>query len=210
MTSIEHLRKVDKRLSKVIDKIGILDNPSYNNSGDGFVFLIREIVGQMISSKAKKVLYNRLLALCVNDISPQSILALSVEKLRSIGLSRSKSEYIINLATLVTDGKIDFTLLRLMSDDEVIKNLTAIRGIGNWTAKMYLIFFLQREDVLPYEDGAFLQSYKWLYNTSKVDKVSISKKCIKWKPYTSIGAKYLYRALDMGLTKQPINGFLQE
>ena len=80
MTSIKHLRKVAKRLSKVIDKIGILDNPFYNNSGDGFVFLIREIVEQIISSKVKKMLYNRLWVLCVNDTSPQSILSFWVSR----------------------------------------------------------------------------------------------------------------------------------
>jgi DNA-3-methyladenine glycosylase II len=97
-----------------------------------------------------------------------------------------------------------------LSDEEVSKRLTSIKGIGNWTAKMYLLFFLQREDILPYEDGAFLQSYKWLYNTSKVDKESITKRCKKWKPYTSIGARYLYKALDNGLVNEPIKNFLDE
>ena len=210
MESLDHLQKVDKRLSKVIEKIGILEYHSYNDSGDGFVFLVREIVGQMISSKVKKVLYNRLLELCSNEITPYCISALSVEDLRGIGLSKSKSEYIINLANLAKEGNINFSELSQMSDENVIKNLTAIKGIGNWTAKMYLIFFLQREDVLPYEDGAFIQSYKWLYNTNKTDKVSITRKCKKWTPYTSIGARYLYRALDTGLVKVPIKEFLNE
>ena len=206
--SLEHLQKVDKRLSKVIERIGVLEYHSYNDSGDGFVFLVREIVGQMISSKVKKVLYNRLLELCRNEITPYCILTLSIEDLRGIGLSKSKSEYIINLANLAKDGKINFSSLSQMSDENVITRLTAIKGIGNWTAKMYLIFFLQREDVLPHEDGAFIQSYKWLYNTNKIDKASISQKCKKWKPYTSIGARYLYRALDTGLVKIPIKEFL--
>jgi DNA-3-methyladenine glycosylase II len=210
MEPLEHLKKVDKKLSKVIDRIGILEYQSYNNCADGFTFLVREIVGQMISAKVKKVLYNRLLELCSNVISPTSILALSVEQLRSIGLSRSKSEYIINLATLTSEGNIDFKSLATLSDEEVTKRLTSIKGIGNWTAKMYLLFFLQREDILPYEDGAFLQSYKWLYNTSKVDKESITKRCKKWKPYTSIGARYLYKALDNGLVNESIKNFLDE
>ena len=75
---------------------------------------------------------------------------------------------------------------------------------------MYLLFFLQRDDVLPYEDGAFLQAYRWLYNTKKCDQKNIEKRCKKWKPYTSIGARYLYRALDTGLTKLPIKDFLAE
>lgn len=210
MESLDHLQKVDKRLSKVIERIGVLEYHSYNDSGDGFVFLVREIVGQMISSKVKKVLYNRLLELCANEITPFCISALSVEDLRGIGLSKSKSEYIINLANLTKEGNFNFSELSQMSDENVIKKLTAIKGIGNWTAKMYLIFFLQREDILPYEDGAFIQSYKWLYNTNKTDKVSVTRKCKKWHPYTSTGARYLYRALDTGLVKIPIKEFLNE
>ena len=74
---------------------------------------------------------------------------------------------------------------------------------------MYLIFYLQREDILPLEDGAFLQAYKWLYNTKVTKPQSITKRCAKWKPYTSIGARYMYRALDTGLTKIPIKKFLE-
>lgn len=95
-----------------------------------------------------------------------------------------------------------------MPDKEVMKVLTSIKGIGNWTAKMYLLFFLKREDILPYEDGAFLQAYKCLYNTKIVKPESIARKCKKCKPYTSIGARYMYRALDTGLTKIPISDFL--
>jgi DNA-3-methyladenine glycosylase II len=75
---------------------------------------------------------------------------------------------------------------------------------------MYLLFFLQREDILPYEDGAFLQAYKWLYNTKVIKPESIVRRCKQWKPYTSIAARYMYRALDTGLTKIPIKDFLEE
>lgn len=208
MEPLEHLRKVDKKLSIVIDRIGIIGCQSYNNSENGFEFLVHEIVGQMISSKVRKVLYDRLLSLCSGSITPQRILLLTIDELRSIGLSRSKCEYIVNLAALTNENKVDFSSLRQLSDEVVIKSLTAIKGIGNWTAKMYLIFYLQREDVLPYEDGAFLQAYKWLYDTNDTKAESIAKRCKKWKPYTSIGAKYLYKALDTGLTKIPIDIFL--
>ena len=86
-------------------------------------------------------------------------------------------------------------------DEEVIKELTSIRGIGKWTAKMYLLFVLDRQDILPIEDGAFLQSYKCLYKKDDISKISIGKKCKKWKPYSSVAARYLYRALDIGMTK---------
>ena len=114
------------------------------------------------------------------------------------------------MAKKVSGGEIDFDRLESMPDNEVITELTSIKGVGNWTAKMYLIFFLQREDILPYEDGAFLQAYKWLYNTKVIKPESIARRCKKWKPYTSIGARYMYRALDTGLTKIPIKDFLEE
>ena len=100
-----------------------------------------------------------------------------------------------------------FDVLREMSDEAVIKKLTALRGIGMWTAKMYLIFVLDRQDVLPFEDGAFLQSYRWLYKTTDIAPVSVKKKCAKWKPYSSIAARYLYRVLDLGLTREEFHLF---
>ena len=208
MYCIEHLKKRDYRLSKVIERIGSLDYSAYNNHQNSFLFLVREIVGQMISSSVKKVIWRRFGELCNNTITPSTVAELSLEQLRSIGLSKSKSSYILNLAKLVSNNEIDFKKMETMSDDEVIKVLTSIKGIGNWTAKMYLLFFLQREDILPYEDGAFLQAYKWLYNTKVIKPESIVRRCKKWKPYTSVGARYMYRALDTGLTKIPIKDFL--
>lgn len=82
-----------------------------------------------------------------------------------------------------------------------MKELTRLRGIGTWSAKMYLIFTLDRKDVLPYEDVAFLQTYAWLYKTDDLRPAAIIKRCKKWKPYSSIAARYFYYALDMGLTK---------
>ncbi|MCC8014242.1 MAG: hypothetical protein LIO87_03520 [Eubacterium sp.] len=82
-----------------------------------------------------------------------------------------------------------------------------ILGIGKWTAKMYLIFVLDCPDVLPVEDAAFLQAYKWLYKTEDCSEKSVYKKCKKWKPYSSIAARYLYRALDMGYTKKEFHLF---
>ena len=208
MDEIRHLKDVDKRLAKVIEKIGTLDIGGYNNHLDSFEFITREIVGQMISSSVKRVIWGRLTDLCNSKISPEVVSRLSIEKLRKIGLSQSKSMYILNFSELIIDNKIDFSKLELMSDEEVIRELTAIRGIGNWTAKMYLLFYMQRKDVLPYEDGAFLQAYKWLYNTKDTKRDSIERKCKKWKPFSSIGARYMYRALDTGLTKIPIKTFL--
>lgn len=205
--AILHLKAKDKRLAKVIERVGEIE--IYQHT-DSFYFLVREIVGQMVSAAVKKVIFNRLTSICNDNICPDTLLKLQVQDLRAIGLSNAKSLFILSLAGMVANRKIDFGTLEDMPDDEVLNKLTSIKGIGNWTAKMYLLFFLQRNDILPYEDGAFLQAYRWLYNTRKCDQRSIEKRCKKWKPYTSIGARYLYRALDTGLTKLPIKVFLAE
>lgn len=206
--AVEHLISADSRLKKVIESVGELQIYKYDSS-DVLIFLVREIVGQMISSGVKKLIFQRLLDLCNNNITPETLNNLTVEQLHEIGLSNAKSNYILNFAHLVSVKAIDFDYINSLNDDEALKELVKIKGIGKWTAKMYLIFFLQRENILPYEDGAFLQAYKWLYNTKNVTPESISRKCKKWKPYQSIGARYMYQALDRGLTKIPLKEFLE-
>lgn len=115
--------------------------------------------------------------------------------------------YIKDAITKVMSGRVDLATISGLSDSEILKKLTALRGIGTWTAKMYLIFVLDRQDILPFEDGAFLQSYRWLYNTTDTTPASVKKKCAKWKPYSSIAARYLYRILDLGLTKEDFHLF---
>lgn len=201
------LKRSDWRLAKVINEIGELN--VYGHS-DPFFFLVREIVGQMISANVKKVIFSRLLDLCGGEITPQRLLEHDILEFRAIGLSMSKSSYILNLANEVNGDNVDFASLSSMPDDEVIKRLTAIKGIGKWTSKMYLIFFLRRDDVLPYEDGAFMQGFKWLYNYKNPSITTVERICKKWKPYTSLGARYLYAALDAGLTKTNVKDFLSK
>ena len=95
-----------------------------------------------------------------------------------------------------------FDKLSTLPDEKILEQLTALRGIGMWTAKMYLIFVLDRPDVLPYEDGAFLQVYRWLYQTDDNAPKGIQQQCQGWHPYSSLAARYMYRALDMGLLKK--------
>ena len=132
------------------------------------------------------------------------------DSLRGIGLSQNKAHYIKNLAEYTLCNKIDFDSLKNLTDEEVISTLMRVKGIGIWTSKMYLIFYLKREDVLPEEDGAFMQAFRWLYNYPNPDQKTVEHVCKIWKPYSSIGARYLYAALDTGLTKIPIETFLKE
>ena len=196
--AVKYLCKKDKRLSKVIKMVG---DYTYKPYEDSFSFLTNQIIGQMLSAKVSAKISERLEAFCQGKITPKAILELDVNDMRSTGMSMIKANNIRNLAITVQNNDVSFEKLNHLDDSEVIRELTKLRGIGVWTAKMYLIFVLDRKNVLPYEDMAFIQTYSWMYKTTDVTRKSIEKKCDKWRPYTSIGARYLYKALDLGLTK---------
>ena len=200
VSSVQHLLQKDKRLSKVISIIGPITY-EIKPSSEGFSFLVHEIIEQMMSIKSGNAIYNRLEILCKGSINPNAILRLTNEEIRSIGTSNAKVSYIRCLADAVIAGTLNLNELESMNNEEVITKLTSIRGIGNWTAKMYLLFVLNRQDILPYEDGAFKQSFRWLYKTDDVSMKSIISKCKKWSPYSSIAARFMYLALDSNLTK---------
>lgn len=200
------LKRKDKRLATLIDAIGEIDCSIHT---DSFAFIVEEIVGQMLSNKVATILRDRLRMLCGGTISADRVATLSPSALRELGLSNAKASYIISFSQAVINGEIDLNALSEMNDEEAIKSLVRLRGIGNWTAKMYLLFVLNRPDILPYEDGAFIQSFTWLYNyKERPSKNEIIEKCKNWHPYSSTAARYFYRALDMGFTKYDINNFL--
>lgn len=155
----------------------------------------------MLSSKAADAISNRLYALCARDLSIDNVLKLDVTTLKGIGLSVYKAQYIMTVAEFTKNNPSFFDELCNLPDEEVIARLTQIRGIGPWSAKMYLIFCLNRLDVLPYEDGAFLQAYRWLYGADELKPTAIKTTCASWAPYASLAARYLYRALDEGITQ---------
>lgn len=198
--SVQYLCKRDKRLAKVISMVGPITYSPHED--DPYRFLIHEIIEQMLSVKAGQKIFSRLEELCAGEINPDSISALTDEQIRGTGTSNAKVEYIRNLTGALESGTLSFSKLSEMPDKEVIREMTKIRGIGTWTAKMYLMFVLNRPDILPVEDGAFLQGYRWAYKTDDCTPASVTKKCKKWKPYSSIAARFFYRALDMGMTKE--------
>lgn len=196
--SVQYLCKKDKRLAKVISMVGTITYTPFESS---YQFLIETILGQMLSNKVAGIICERLEKLCDGSITADAICKLSDAELKSIGTSNAKISYIRSLTNAIKSGEIQFDTFTDMSDAAVIKKLTSLHGIGNWSAKMYLIFVLNRPDVLPYEDVAFLQGYSWAYKTTDFSPKTIAAKCKKWKPYTSIAARFLYYALDNGLTK---------
>ena len=202
---VQYLCKKDKRLAKVISMVGPITYSPHED--DPYRFLVHEIIEQMLSVKAGQKIFLRLEELCAGEINPDIIAQLTDEQIRSTGTSNAKVEYIRNLTNALESGSLSFDKLPGMSDTEVIHEMTKIRGIGAWTAKMYLMFVLNRPDILPVEDGAFLQGYRWAYKTDDCNPASITKKCKKWKPYSSIAARFFYRALDMGMTKEEFHLF---
>lgn len=201
--SVQYLCEKDRRLGKVIRMVGpITYEPHTDNP---FPFLIHEIIEQMLSVKAGDKMFGRLETLCKGQVTPESIDSLSVEDVRSTGASTAKAKYMKHAASAVLAGTLDFSRFPTMTDEAALAELVRLPGIGSWTAKMYLIFVLDRQDILPFEDVAFLQSYKWLYKTQDASKASVEKRCRKWKPYSSIAARFLYRALDKGFTKEPFH-----
>jgi len=202
--SIQYLANKDKRLAKLFSMIGPL---TYQVTDDSYRFLVEAIIGQMLSNKVADVLASRLSILCHGLITADAINQLSDEQIRSIGISNSKVTYIRNLTKAIENKDLNLASFDRLTDNEVLKQLTHIHGIGNWTAKMYLIFVLDRQDILPYEDMAFIQAYQWLYKVDSLNSKLLTSKCQKWKPYTAIAARYLYQALDQGLTKKEFHLF---
>lgn len=203
--SVQYLCKKCKRLAKVIEMVGPIQYTTHDE--DAYSFLVHEIIEQMLSAKAGQKIYNRLEELCGGVVSLDRICALTDEQIRGTGTSNAKVEYIRNITNAITYGTLDLEKLKQLSDEEVITALTKIRGIGNWTAKMYLIFVLDRQDVLPIEDGAFLQVFRWMYKTQDCSERAVTAKCKKWKPYSSIASRFCYRALDAGMTKEELHLF---
>ena len=198
--SVQYLCKKDKRLAKVISMTGKItykpfcDNP-YN-------FLIHGIIEQMLSVKAGEKIFNRLIELCNGELTPEKVIELNENQIRSVGTSSSKAKYILCVTENVLNGNLDFNELAKMDDITAGKKLTSLYGIGNWMAKMYLIFVLDRQDILPYEDITFQNAYKWMYKTDTTVSASVIKRCKKWEPYSSVASRFLYQAFDMGLTKE--------
>ena len=199
---MKHLLRVDEKFKFVYSLIGNLEYSLYE---DRYRFLVDTIIGQMLSNKVADVFSKRLEILCGGDIIPSRLQKISEEEMRSIGLSRVKAGYIKNLTEKILSGSFDPYSFDQYADDEIIRQITSEKGFGNWSAKMFLIFVLNRPDVLPFEDGAFLQSYKWLYSDDNTTQDRIIKNCSAWRPYSSIAARYLYRILDQGYTKTNIS-----
>jgi DNA-3-methyladenine glycosylase II len=164
--------------------------------GDPFFTLARAIVGQQISVKAAQAVWNRLV-LCCSTIEPKTILDKKRPDLRACGLSDRKTEYIADLAQHFADGKIHVQRWPEMDDEAIIAELTEVRGIGRWTAEMFLMFNLLRPDVFPLDDLGLQKGIRVAYfRTRKISLKRMKKMGEAWRPWRSVATWYLWRSLD--------------
>jgi DNA-3-methyladenine glycosylase II len=164
--------------------------------GEPFLTLARAIVGQQISVKAAQSVWDRLVA-CVGEMTPQSVLGRQRPELRACGLSDRKTEYIADLAQHFADGAIHVHRWPEMSDEEIIAELVEVRGIGRWTAEMFLIFNLLRPDVFPLDDLGLQKGIRLAYfKGRRVSLRTMQRQGETWRPWRSVATWYLWRSLD--------------
>jgi DNA-3-methyladenine glycosylase II len=216
--AVLHLKKSDPLMRAIIERVGpcrmSFDDPTFHNLAEAIVY-------QQLNGKAARTIFARFTSLAGDPVTPEGILKLSAEQLRSVGLSKQKSSYLFDMAERAQRGELDFSRLDGMTDDEVIEHLTQVKGVGVWTAHMFLMFSLQRANVLPTGDfGIRMAMHKHYLDRAakkkngtgktktktiaKAPKVKITlptpeqmeKIAKRWEPYRSIACWYLWRSLD--------------
>ena len=187
----------DPVLAAIIRQHGRCELGAARDRFDHFSMLVRAIVFQQLSTKAATTIHNRLIACMAGTQTPECLSALTDEQLRSAGISRQKAAYLRDLCEKVASGEVPLDALDSMSDDEVVESLTRIKGIGRWTAEMFLIFRLQRPDVLPVGDLGIVNAIQKAYRLRKKPTPERMRKLGEaWRPYRSVASWYLWRSLD--------------
>ena len=192
---MNHLKKCDPVLRAIIERVG----PCRMEYGvPEFCSVAEAIVYQQLNGKAAVTIFQRFAALAGDPLTPEGILKLSDEQLRSVGLSKQKSAYLKDLAAKTAAGLLDFSRLHELTDEEVIQHLTQVKGVGVWTAHMFLMFSLRRPNVLPTGDYGVQVAIRKHYKKRKLPKPKDMEKIAKaWEPYRSVACWYMWRSLDI-------------
>jgi DNA-3-methyladenine glycosylase II len=193
--AIRHLQAADPVMDGIIRRVG----PYRIEFRDpGFQTLVRSIVYQQLSGRVAQVIFGRLVAAVPGGLlTPANILALRPAKMRKLGLSKQKTAYIRDLARHTRDGTVDFAALPALPDAEVIERLTKVKGVGVWTAHMFLMFALRRTNVLPSGDLGVRMAIQKAYNLPELPSAGeIETIGQRWHPYCTVAAWYLWRSLD--------------
>lgn len=195
LKALDHLKASDPVLGRLIDQTGPyrieLLEPNYEA-------LVKAIVLQQLSGKVAEVIFRRLVAAAGNGrLTPEAVLRLRPAKMRAIGLSKAKTQYIREVGRQLVSGKLDLAALAAVSDEEVHARLTALKGIGPWTVHMFLIFALGRPNVMPSGDLGIRVAVRNVYGLAEMPKPSeVDEMARRWHPYCTVASWYLWRSLE--------------
>lgn len=184
----DYLSQKDKRLGEAIQKVGPIQREV---DTDLFSAVVHHIIGQQISTKAQATIWQRMQE-ALGSVDAEHILAAGVPQLQKLGMTFRKAEYITDFAQKVQNGKFDLEEIWQKSDEEVIRELSSLKGIGVWTAEMILLFCMQRPDVFSYDDLAIQRGLRMLYHHRKIDRKLFAKYRRRFSPYCSVASLYLW------------------
>jgi DNA-3-methyladenine glycosylase II len=192
-----HLRTSDPVMASIIKEIGRCGLVR-SKRADPFIAIVEAIIWQQLSGKAARTIYERFLKVFPDGTpTPSTILATSDEAMRAAGLSRGKIAYLRDLSTKVLDGTVHLESLETMANDDVVAAMTKVKGIGQWSAEMFLMFRLQRADVLPVGDLGIVKAIQRHYRLRKTPTPERMRKIAEsWRPYRSVASWYLWASLD--------------
>lgn len=195
-TGLRHLRAADPVMGRLIDRVGPYQN---RRERDRFRALVRSIISQQISGKAAASIFQRLVAtLPGHCLTPEVLAAMPAERLRQAGLSSQKATYLHDLAAKVTEDKVRLSRIGRLSDPAVIEELIQVKGIGVWTAQMFLIFSLGRLDVFPSDDLGVRVALKKNYGlTALPDRATSERIAAPWRPFATLASWYCWRSLEL-------------
>jgi len=185
---LSYLRRKDKRLGEVIDRVGHIDRAV---DPDLFSSVVHHIIGQQISTRAQATIWGRCQE-ALGEVNAETILAAGVPKLQGLGMTFRKAEYITDFAQKVHTGVFDLDAVAHMSDEDAIRALSSLKGIGVWTAEMILLFCLQRPDIFSYDDLAIRRGLRMVYHHRELDRERFEKYRRRFSPYCSVASLYLW------------------
>ena len=185
---LSYLRQKDKRLGAVIDRIGQIDRAVDPNL---FSSVVHHIIGQQISTKAQATLWQRIHD-TLGSINAETILKAGVPALQALGMTFRKAEYITDFAEKVHTGAFDLNAVECMNDEDAIRALSSLKGIGVWTAEMILLFCMQRPDIFSYDDLAIRRGLRMVYHHREIDRERFERYRRRFSPYGSVASLYLW------------------
>ena len=185
---ISYLKSKDEKLAEVIEKIGMIERET---DTDLFSSVIHHIIGQQISTKAQATIWQRMQE-GLGEVNAETILATDISKLQSYGMTFRKAAYITDFAEKVHNGTCNLDAVWQMSDEEAIRELSSLKGIGVWTAEMILLFCMQRPDIFSYDDLAIQRGLRMVYHHRKIDRKLFEKYRRRFSPYCSVASLYLW------------------